>query len=155
MRSPSAPPAPWSRVRACGRCLSLVAVLAAAGCGSGTSYGDPKAALPSGIAGSGRAMEIVRLNGGSMPPVFVERVKGPGWNYSYHILGEPFREAEFLGLCRTIARQTPDMLVGLVPATSLSEDEIGLVRARIRENGLENIRIVTPTGAPRRQRPSE
>ena len=134
------------------RAAAVVTVLAAAGCGrgGGASYAEPNAPLPSGVAGSGRAMEIVRLNGGAMPPVFVERAPGPGWTYSYHIQGEPFREAEFLGLCRTIARQTPALEVRIVPASSLSSDEIGLIRARVRENGLENVRAVNSSGAPRR-----
>ena len=71
------------------------------------------------------------------------------WTYVYHIQGESYREPEFLGLCRTIARDNPAMVVNIVPNTAMSRDEIELVRARIREQGLSTIHVLTTSGAQR------
>ena len=86
---------------------------------------------------------------GDLPTVYVHPSQEKRWSYVYQVHGETYREAEFLGLCRTIARDNPAMPVKIVPDSTLSRDEIDLVRARIRENGLTDIHILTETGTER------
>ena len=135
------------------RLLAALAVACAlsAGCDSGGAFPDAAGSAPArpGSVGSrGRHLDF-SARGGALPSVFVEKAPEKRWTYTYHIQGEAFREADFLGLCRSIARDAPDMVVSIVPATAMSEDEIGLVRARIRENGLSNVRVLSSYGTVR------
>ena len=121
----------------------IAALVVVFGRGGGVSEGAPPP-RPTSLV-SGRALDFTR-DGGQLPPVFVERALEGGWAYRYRIQGEFFREQDFLGLCRAIARNTPDMAVHLVPHTAMSEDEIGLVSSRIRENGLVNVHVARSLG---------
>lgn len=131
----------------------LAAALLAAGCGGSgpSSESTASSAAPTSLAPSSRFSDNGSLRNGELPPVYVDPSPEKHWTYVYHIQGEPFREAEFLGLCRTIARDTPAMPVNIVPNTAMSREEIELVRARIRENGLATINVLTASGARRRQ----
>lgn len=132
------------------RAMGILATAFAVGCGgSGPSADTGSSAAPTSLAPASRFTDLGATRGGDMPTVYVDPSPEKRWTYVYHIQGEPFREAEFLGLCRTIARDKPQMLVNIVPNTAMTRDEIALVRARIRENGLGNIRILTTSGTQR------
>ena len=133
--------------------LFVATAVLVAGCGgSGPSAeSTSSSAAPTSLAPSARfsAINGTGTNSGELPVVYVDPSPEKRWTYVYHIQGEPFREAEFLGLCRTLARDTPAMPVNIVPNTAMSREEIELVRARIRENGLANIYILSTSGTRR------
>ena len=143
-------PAP-SSLRVASVLVATVAFVAGCG-GSGPSdESTSNSAAPTSLAPSARFSDIAatRTKNGELPVVYVDPSPEKRWSYVYHIQGEPFREAEFLGLCRTLARDTPAMPVNIVPNTAMTHEEIELVRARIRENGLSNIYILSTSGTRR------
>ena len=123
--------------------VGVAALVALYGSGGGVSESVPPP-RPDRIA-MGRSLDFSR-NEGSLPSVYVERAPEGRWTYTYRMQGEAFLEKDFLGFCRTIARDAPDMVVNIVPHTAMSEDEIGLVSARIRETGLTNVRVARSLG---------
>ena len=118
--------------------VGIAAFIAMFGGGGGTSDA-PAPPRPNRI-GTEQSLDF-SLNKGALPSVYVERASEGRWTYTYHMQGEEYREQDFLGLCRTLSQNSPDMVVHLVPHTAMSDDEIGLITARIRESGLTNIRV--------------
>ena len=84
-----------------------------------------------------------------IPLVQVARVGNVRGTYAYSLQGAEYPEQEFLGLCRSMLRSNPQLKIRLSPSASLSQDEIGLVTARIRETGVENVAVVDMDGRER------
>ncbi len=89
------------------------------------------------------------LGAKGLPLVYVLRQGGEAGVYSYRVQGAEYSEREFLGLCRSILRDNPSLVVRLVPAAALSNDEVGLVAARIRETGVPSIKVLDSNGRER------
>ena len=128
---------------------TLVALTLASGGGRSAAADYTSSAAAPQPARTSRFTDAAGTRGGDLPVVYVDPSPEKRWTYVYHIQGESYREPEFLGLCRTIGRDNPAMVVNIVPNTAMSRDEIELVRARIRENGLSTIHVLTTSGAQR------
>ena len=128
---------------------ALVGMTLASGGGRSAAADYTSGAAAPHLARAARFTDAAGTRGGDLPVVYVDPSQEKRWTYVYHIQGESYREPEFLGLCRTIARDNPAMVVNIVPNTAMSRDEIELVRARIREQGLSTIHVLTTSGAQR------
>lgn len=84
-----------------------------------------------------------------MPVVYVIPTTNRG-RYVYRLRSEEYQENEFLGLCRSLVRDDPNLVVRIIPDERLSRDEIGLVSARLRDNGVKTVTVLNPSGTERR-----
>jgi hypothetical protein len=137
--------------------LAVILLVATIGCGGeGGSAGDVWVDRGEGggplAESSLRDTEAVaqRVGARGVPLVYISRLDGQRGKYVYRLQGEEYQEREFLGLCRTMRRDTPDLLVRIVPNAMLSDDEVGLISARIHETGIDNLKVLSTTGEERR-----
>ena len=130
-------------------------LVACAGCGGSSAASDDTESVPWSGDGSerilGNTAEPTALTPGAkgLPAVYVLHLNGQRGEYSYRIQGEEYLERDFLGLCRTVLRDNPSLTVSIHPAASLSDDETGLVAARIREIGVQTVKILDSNGRER------
>ena len=128
--------------------LAVLPPLLLAGCGQGPDALDPGQDSPP-TAGGGRGSSVaidLENDARFLPVVYVSRLDNRRGSYLYTVQGEDYMEREFLGLCRTMFNNNSETVVRLLPAPSLSNDEIGLVSARVRETGVRSIRILDSNG---------
>lgn len=108
------------------------------GCGGG----DLRDAESTVTAAGGFSVDSAALAdefGRNVPLVFVDRKKVGG--YEYHLQDQLYEEQELLALFRSIIVNDPDVEVGIVPSGVLTKDEIGLLEAKLREAGVQRIRV--------------
>ena len=135
---------------------ALAAALATcAGCGGSSAASDDTESATWSGDGSERVLSnaadptVLTPGAKGLPVVYVLHLDGQRGQYSYRIQGEEYLERDFLGLCRTILRDNPALTVSIHPAASLSDDETGLVAARIREIGVQTVKILDSNGRER------
>ena len=136
--------------------LAVPMLVVSIGCGSGEDVGD---AWIDNVENTGTLSEsslrdteaaAQRIGARGVPLVYVSRLDEQRGKYVYRLQGEEYQEGEFLGLCRTMRRDNPNILVRIVPSAMLSDDDVGLISARITETGVENLKVLSSNGEERR-----
>ena len=130
------------------RALPLLAgcVAALAGCGGGGGdLGSDFGLLKEERSQGSELAVLADADMRNVPIVFVDRKRGSA-EMQYRIQGQEYQEGELLGLCRTLAENDANAAVCLVPSGALTDDEVGLVEAKLRETGVLQVRILGASG---------
>lgn len=97
--------------------------------------------MSAGAVGHGAELGLLEdADSRNAPVIFVDRQHSPG-AYLYRIQSQEYHEKELLGLCRALSENDPEAAVILVPSAALTSDEIGLLKAKLREAGVRYIRV--------------
>lgn len=123
-------------------CLFLsLAVLC--GCGSGETADNPQAPIGALPGEAQNNPEVSRFHDDvSTPIISISKLDD---QLTYRVHGEPVSRVELDRLTSNIASYSPDVTIVLSPGPTITEDEIRLVRARLREKGLRNIHTLSQT----------
>ena len=131
--------------------LRILPLLLLVGCGDGGNWTDEN--VTPGIPGNdNRSTDTLdrQSSARSIPVVYIDRLAGQKGKFTYRIQGEKYEESAFLGLCRTMVRDNPGLHLRIVLGAVLSDDEVGLITARIREAGVPDITVLNSNGEERR-----
>lgn len=139
------PPAGRSRAAgariALATCLCLGLGAAGVGCGPAETAKNreaPSKAVPD-TSGLSSPDSLSRGNP-SIPIIGISKIDN---QLTYRVHGEPISRLELDRLAANLASYSPDIPVILSPGPTITEDEIRMVTARLREQGLRNLRTVS------------